>query len=392
MKFGIATFVTDESISPLVLGPALEERGFDSVFLAEHSHIPVSRQTPLSARRRPAAQVLPDPGSFRRADRDGSASTRNLLVGTGIALLPQRDVIHLAKEVASVDLVSGGRFQFGVGVGWNREEMRNHGTDPRTRGALMDEMLAALVQIWTTEQAQFHGQYVDFDPIFAWPKPVQQPHPPIYVGGESDAALARLARFGDAWFPRSNTSPDKLRQVREWLADAGSPGRAIHHFRGRKGPGEARRLRRGRRRTDHFPARDIAGNRDARRAGCVGPAGIWQLTWTLTDIDRQLDRIGAQPFRAKFHLRGREREMVQRLGPLTIRRHTVDFIAARLAPAAPAKDGKQTPLPRPPGIRHPARDGDLLSELPGPLARHCQGRRIERRGAGVGGRHHRPLD
>ena len=222
MKFGIATFVTDDGISPLVLGPALEERGFDSVYLAEHSHIPVSRDSPY-----PSGGDLPDK-YYRTLDpfvalTALAASTRNLLVGTGIALLPQRDVIHLAKEVASVDLVSGGRFQFGVGVGWNREEMRNHGTDPRTRGALMDEMLAALVQIWCTDEAEFHGQYVDFDPIYSWPKPVQQPHPPIYVGGESDAALARLARFGDAWFPRSNTTPDKLRQVREWLVERGRP-------------------------------------------------------------------------------------------------------------------------------------------------------------------------
>ncbi|MET0862938.1 MAG: LLM class F420-dependent oxidoreductase, partial [Nakamurella sp.] len=197
MKFGIATFVTDEGISPLALGPALEERGFDSVFLAEHSHIPVSRQTPHSS-----GGDLPRK-YYRTLDpfvalTALAAATSNLLVGTGIALLPQRDVIHLAKEVASVDLVSGGRFQFGVGVGWNREEMRNHGTDPRTRGALMDEMLAALVQIWTSDEAEFHGQYLDFDPIFAWPKPLQQPHPPIYVGGESDAALTRLARLGDA--------------------------------------------------------------------------------------------------------------------------------------------------------------------------------------------------
>ena len=149
--------------------------------------------------------------------------TNRLLVGTGIALLPQRDVIHLAKEVASVDLVSDGRFQFGVGVGWNREEMRNHGTDPKTRGALIDEMLGALIGIWTSDEAEFHGSYLDFDPIFAWPKPVQRPHPPIYVGGESDAALARLARFGDAWFPRSNTSPEKLREVRRWLTAQGLP-------------------------------------------------------------------------------------------------------------------------------------------------------------------------
>jgi probable F420-dependent oxidoreductase len=222
MKYGIATFLTDEGISPLALGPALEDRGFDSVFLAEHSHIPVSRES-----RYPSGGDLPRK-YYRTLDpfvalTALAAVTRNLLVGTGIALLPQRDVIHLAKEAASLDLVSSGRLQLGVGVGWNREEMANHGTDPRTRGALMDEMLAALAQIWTNDEAEFHGRYVNFDPIFAWPKPLQNPYPPIYVGGESDAALTRLARFGDAWFPRSNTPPEKLRQVREWLIEQGRP-------------------------------------------------------------------------------------------------------------------------------------------------------------------------
>ena len=145
-----------------------------------------------------------------------ACSTTSLLVGTGIALLPQRDVIHTAKEVASVDHVSGGRFQFGVGVGWNREEMRNHGTDPRTRGHRMDEMLAALQQIWTSDEAEFHGTYVDFDPIFAWPKPVQRPYPPIFIGwladhGRPDVPFtvfaagknpAALAGFADAGVER----------------------------------------------------------------------------------------------------------------------------------------------------------------------------------------------
>jgi probable F420-dependent oxidoreductase len=150
-----------------------------------------------------------------------ASSTAHLLLGTGIALLPQRDLIHTAKEVASVDLVSGGRMLFGVGVGWNREEMRNHGTEPRTRGAQMDEMLAALKEIWTNDEAQFHGAFVEFDPIYSWPKPLQRPHPPIFIGGESEAALARLVAFGDAWLPRSNTSPQKLRDVRAWLEDQG---------------------------------------------------------------------------------------------------------------------------------------------------------------------------
>jgi probable F420-dependent oxidoreductase len=220
MKFGIATFITDEGIGPVALGRALEERGFSSLFIAEHSHIPVSRETPY-----PAGGELPR-RYYRTLDpfvalTAAAAVTSRLVLGTGIALLPQRDVIHTAKQVASLDLVSGGRTAFGVGVGWNREEMRNHGTDPATRGALMDEQLAALKQIWTTEQAEFHGTHVDFDPIFAWPKPVQRPHPPIYLGGESPAALRRLVEHGDAWLPRAHTPPERIREVREWLGEQG---------------------------------------------------------------------------------------------------------------------------------------------------------------------------
>src|SRR5690242_6278101 len=220
MEFGIATFITDEGIGPVALGRALEERGFSSLFIAEHSHIPVSRETPY-----PAGGELP-----RRYYRTlypfvalaaPAAVTSHLVLGTGIALLPQRDVIHTAKEVASVDLVSGGRFAFGVGVGWNREEMRNHGTDPATRGALMDEQLAALTQIWAADQAEYHGEHVDFDPIYLWPKAVQRPHPPIYIGGESPAALRRLATYSDGWLPRGHTPPAEIKRVRNWLTGQG---------------------------------------------------------------------------------------------------------------------------------------------------------------------------
>ncbi|MEC3977116.1 LLM class F420-dependent oxidoreductase [Amycolatopsis sp. H20-H5] len=220
MKFGIATFVTDEGIRPDVLGKALEERRFDSLFLAEHSHIPVSRQSPY-----PGGGPLPS--KYQRtldpfvALTAAAMTTERLLLGTGIALLIQRDLIHTAKEVASLDLLSGGRVAFGVGVGWNREEMANHGTDPRTRGALINEQLAALKEIWTTDEAQFHGEHVDFDPIFAWPKPVQKPHPPIFIGGESPAALERLLTYGDAWLPRGSSTEAELRQVREWLTERG---------------------------------------------------------------------------------------------------------------------------------------------------------------------------
>ena len=223
MRFGVATFITDYGIRPDALGRALEERGFDSLFIAEHSHIPVSRESPW-----PEGGELPR-RYYRTLDpfvalTAVAAVTTRLVLGTGIALLPQRDVIHTAKQVASLDLVSDGRFAFGVGVGWNREEMRNHGTDPTTRGALIDEQLAALKQIWTTEQAEYHGEHVDFDPIYLWPKPVQQPHPPIYLGGESAAALRRLATYGDAWLPRAHTAPEEIVRVRKWLAEQGRDG------------------------------------------------------------------------------------------------------------------------------------------------------------------------
>ena len=223
MRFGVATFITDYGIRPDALGRALEERGFDSLFIAEHSHIPVSRESPW-----PEGGELPR-RYYRTLDpfvalTAVAAVTTRLVLGTGIALLPQRDVIHTAKQVASLDLVSDGRFAFGVGVGWNREEMRNHGTDPTTRGALIDEQLAALKQIWTSEQAEYHGEHVGFDPIYLWPKPVQQPHPPIYLGGESAAALRRLATYGDAWLPRAHTAPEEIVRVRKWLAEQGRDG------------------------------------------------------------------------------------------------------------------------------------------------------------------------
>lgn len=222
MKFGIATFVTDETIRPAALGRALEERGFDSLFLAEHSHIPASRESPY-----PGGGELPRPYA-RTLDPFVTLSaiasvTENLLLGTGIALLIQRDVIHTASEVASLDLVSGGRVLFGVGTGWNREEMRNHGTDPRTRGALLNEQIEALKAIWTQDEASYHGEHVRFDRIWQWPKPVRKPHPPIYVGGESEAALNRLLKHADAWLPRGHLSGAEIQRVRKWLADNGKP-------------------------------------------------------------------------------------------------------------------------------------------------------------------------
>jgi probable F420-dependent oxidoreductase len=218
MRYGVSTFATDEGMQPVALGKALEERGFDSVFLAEHTHIPVRHERPY-----PGGGQLPrryhrtlDPFVTLGAI---AAVTARILLATGVTLLAQRDPIITAKQVASLDLVSAGRAIFGIGAGWNREEMRNHGTDPRLRGRLLDERMRAIIEIWTKDQAEFHGEFVDFDPIFCWPKPVQSPHPPIYVGGGSRRTFERVAEYGDAWLanglPPLQLQPrlEELRQV-----------------------------------------------------------------------------------------------------------------------------------------------------------------------------------
>ncbi|HEY6713782.1 MAG TPA: TIGR03619 family F420-dependent LLM class oxidoreductase [Rubrobacter sp.] len=207
MKFGISTFVTDEGIAPGALARAIEERSFDSLFIAEHTHIPLSRTSPW-----PRGGELPR-RYYRTLDpfitlTAAAAATELLLLGTGVALVIERDPIITAKEVASLDLVSGGRVVFGVGVGWNREEMENHGADPRTCGKLTDERIRAMIEMWTKEEPEFHGRYVDFDPIGIWPKPVQKPYPPIYVGGGS-RAFERVAQFSDAWLA-NGLPPGKL--------------------------------------------------------------------------------------------------------------------------------------------------------------------------------------
>jgi probable F420-dependent oxidoreductase len=218
MRYGVSTFATDEGMQPVALGKALEERGFDSVFLAEHTHIPVSHDRPY-----PGGGQLPrryhrtlDPFVTLGAI---AAVTARILLATGVTLLVQRDPIITAKQVATLDLVSAGRAIFGIGAGWNRQEVRNHGTDPRLRGRLLDERMRAIIEIWTKDQAEFHGEFVDFGPIFSWPKPVQSPHPPIYVGGGSRRTFERVAEYGDAWLanglPPRQLGPrlEELRQV-----------------------------------------------------------------------------------------------------------------------------------------------------------------------------------
>ncbi|RUP33167.1 MAG: LLM class F420-dependent oxidoreductase [Mycolicibacterium sp.] len=204
MKFGIATFVDDDTIDPVTLARAIEDRGFASLMVAEHSHIPASRETPY-----PMGGDLP-PEYYSTLDpfvtlAAAAAVTSTIELFTGVALLIQRDPIHTAKEAASIDLISGGRFVFGVGAGWNLEEMRDHGTDPKTRGALLDESIEAIQALWTTEPAEYHGTHVNFDPAYCRPKPVQKPHPPIYIGGNSDATVKRVVRHSAGWI--SNPLP-----------------------------------------------------------------------------------------------------------------------------------------------------------------------------------------
>jgi probable F420-dependent oxidoreductase len=215
MGFGVLYFVTDEGIGPVELGRGLEERGFESLFLAEHTHIPVDAKTPY-----PGGGPIP-PKYYRTLDpfvalTAVAVATEKLLLGTGIALVPQRDPIHTAKEVASLDLVSQGRFVFGVGVGWLREELANHGVDPAVRGRVTEERLRAIIEIWTQEKAEFHGEYVNFDPIYSWPKPVQKPYPPLYLGGGS-ASFKRIARLHAGWIsvtPSADALVSPLEELR----------------------------------------------------------------------------------------------------------------------------------------------------------------------------------
>jgi probable F420-dependent oxidoreductase len=217
MKFGISTFVNDDAIDTVSLARAIEERGLDSLAIAEHTHIPASRESayPLGGELPSIYYRTLDPFVTLAA---AAAVTSSIELITGIALLIQRDPIITAKEAASIDLISGGRFVFGVGAGWNIEELRHHGTDPRTRGALLDERIEAIKALWTTEPAEYHGRYVDFEPSYLRPKPVQKPHPPILIGGDSDATVKRVVRHGAGWM--SNPAPvehlrHRIDQIRE---------------------------------------------------------------------------------------------------------------------------------------------------------------------------------
>ncbi len=200
MQFGAAIFFTDYSVSPGELGPALESRGFESLWAAEHSHIPLSRKSPWGGGGELPKQYYDVMDPFVTLST-AAAVTSKLRLGTGVCLVNQRDPIQTAKLVASIDQVSGGRFLFGVGDGWNREEIENHGTAFATRHKRARETVEAMKQIWTEDKAEYHGEFIDFDPIMAWPKPLQKPHPPVLVGGAFPYSARRAIRYGDGWVP-----------------------------------------------------------------------------------------------------------------------------------------------------------------------------------------------
>jgi probable F420-dependent oxidoreductase len=201
MHFGAGMFFTDYSMTAAELAVALEQRGFESLWAPEHSHIPLSRRSAFP-------QGGPLPRKYAEAMDPfvtlavAAAATQRLKIGTGVCLVTQRDVIQTAKLAASIDQVSNGRFLFGIGAGWNAEEMFDHGTtDFQRRFRLMRERVEAMQRIWTEESPEYHGELVDFGPMMCWPKPVQKPYPPVIVGGAFPYGARRAIRYGDGWIP-----------------------------------------------------------------------------------------------------------------------------------------------------------------------------------------------
>ncbi|MEJ0016217.1 MAG: LLM class F420-dependent oxidoreductase [Acetobacteraceae bacterium] len=222
MHFGASMFFTDYSMAAAELAQALEARGFESVWAPEHSHIPTSRRSPY-----PGGGDLPKP-YYDAMDpfvtlTAAAVATKTLKVGTGVCLVNQRDTIQTAKLVASIDQVSGGRFLFGIGVGWNAEEMEDHGTAFATRAKLVRERIEAMKLIWTKTKAEYHGEFVDFPEMMTWPKCVQKPHVPVIVGGAFPQAARRAVRYGDGWIPLAGRGDivTAIGKFREMLKEAG---------------------------------------------------------------------------------------------------------------------------------------------------------------------------
>ena len=224
MDVGVLIFATDYTIRTDELAIALEERGFESLFLPEHTHIPASRISPW-----PGGADLP-PDYWHTHDpfvalSYAAAVTKNLKLGTGICLLSQREPIVTAKSVASLDMMSNGRFIFGIGGGWNVEEMNDHGVEYKTRFAQMREHVLAMKALWTEEDAAYKGDFVQFEASWAHPKPVQKPHPPVILGGETDYTLRRIVDYGDGWLPRARHGFDAAENMARLKAVADEAGR-----------------------------------------------------------------------------------------------------------------------------------------------------------------------
>ena len=224
MKYALTMFPTDEAIRPDELARAAEDRGFESLFFPEHTHIPCSRKTPY-----PAGGELPR--EYTRTHDPfvaltmAAAVTTKIKLATGICLMIERDPITTAKEVASLDFLSNGRAMLGIGAGWNVEEMGNHGTAFKTRWQLLRERVEAMKAIWQSERAEYHGKLVDFDPIWSFPKPVQKPHPPVLLGGHGPKALERVVRYCDGWLLISLRAGDLKKEVGELREAAKKAGR-----------------------------------------------------------------------------------------------------------------------------------------------------------------------
>ena len=204
MRIGVMMFPTDKGMQPVEVAKEAEERGFDSLWFPEHSHIPTSRRTPWGG----TVGAPPLPEEYWRTHDQflaltaAAVVTSKLLLGTGITLVAQRDPLWLAKEVATLDQLSDGRFLFGIGYGWNHEEMENHGVEPRGRRKLVREKILACKELWTKDEAEFHGEFVNIESSWAWPKPVQQPHPPVVIGASpTDLHFRHIVEYGDVWMP-----------------------------------------------------------------------------------------------------------------------------------------------------------------------------------------------
>jgi probable F420-dependent oxidoreductase len=223
MKIGFYFFATDLSMPLVELAQAVEQRGYESLFVPEHTHIPASRRSPW-----PGGAELPQEYSHTLDPFVGLAAaaavTKTLRLGTGICLLTEHDPIVTAKAVATLDLISGGRFEFGIGAGWNAEEMANHGTAFDTRFRVMVDRAKAMKAIWTQDEAYYEGEFTQFEPIWSWPKPVQKPHPPILLGGETKHTLRRVMEFCDGWFPRGRSGFEpqaEMTRLRQFAEEAG---------------------------------------------------------------------------------------------------------------------------------------------------------------------------